>query len=155
MHPRQFGGNSPTPTPPRKGEGALVPLALGAVALSLAACAPKTRAPPPRPVELDCSLSFEALSAEIRAIPGLRPAPPEPGEPYRFYSTEDGQASYMITETGAPGHPAILMQARADGAERNTGCAYGDKQGYAQLMAYLTALKPAPKAHPSPTDSRP
>jgi hypothetical protein len=111
--------------------------------MSLAACAPKTEAPPPKPVELDCTLSFEALSAEITALPGLRPAPPEPGEPYRFYSTEDGQASYMITEKGAPGHPAILMQARVAGAERNTGCAYGDKKGYAQLMTYWQALKPS------------
>jgi hypothetical protein len=47
----------------------------------------------------------------------------------------------MITEPGAPGHPAILMQARVAGAERNTGCAYGDKKGYDQLMAYWTSLK--------------
>ena len=110
--------------------------------LTLVACAPKTEAPAlPAAVELDCSLGFEALAAKVTTQPGLKPAPQEPGEPYRFYSTADGQASYMITEKGAPGYPAILMQARAGAGERNTGCPFGDRKGYDKLMVYLTGLK--------------
>ena len=114
---------------------ALLPL----ISLSLAACAPKAK--PPAVVTLDCSQPFEALKAKITAQPGLNPAPQEPTEPYRAYSTADGHASYFITEPGAPAHPAILMQQAAAGAMTNTGCAYGDKAAYDQLMAYLTGLK--------------
>ena len=111
-----------------------------AVVLALAACAPKAAAP--AAVTLDCGQSFAALSAKIIAQPGLKPAPQEPTEPYRAYSTADGHASYFVTEPGAPAHPAILMQQVAgDGQMKNTGCAYGDKLAYDQLMAYLTGLK--------------
>jgi hypothetical protein len=93
-------------------------------------------------VALDCGQPFEALKARVTGQPGLRAAPPEPGEPIRAYSREDGKASYLITEPGAPGHPAILMQqVGADGTLRNTGCPYGDQAGYDQLMTYLTGLK--------------
>jgi hypothetical protein len=107
--------------------------------LSLCACAPKAK--PVATVVLDCSQPFETLKAKITAQPGLNPAPQEPTEPYRAYSTADGHASYFITEPGAPAHPAILMQQAAGGAMTNTGCAYGDKSAYDQLMAYLTGLK--------------
>jgi hypothetical protein len=93
-------------------------------------------------VQLDCAQPFEALKAKITAQPNLNPAPAEPGEPYRTYSTADGRASYFITEPGAPAHPAILMQqAQEGGAMKNSGCAYGDKAAYGQLMAYLASLK--------------
>jgi len=36
---------------------------------------------------------------------------------------------------------AILMQQATGGQMKNTGCAYGDKLAYDQLMAYLTGLK--------------
>jgi len=115
--------------------------ALGLIAfLLLGACAPKP-APAPAPLALDCAHSFEIQKARLIAQPNLTPAPPEPGEPYRFYSTADGGASYLITEPGAPGHPAILMQAAAGGAVTNTGCPYGDRKGYDDLMAYLDGLK--------------
>jgi hypothetical protein len=107
--------------------------------LSLGACAPKPK--PAAAVALDCSQPFAALRAKITAQPGLAPAPQEPTEPYRAYSTADGHASYFITEPGAPAHPAILMQQTAGGAMTNTGCPYGDKAAYDQLMAYLTGLK--------------
>ena len=108
-------------------------------ALSLCACAPKAK--PAAAVTLDCSQPFAALQAKITAQPGLAPAPQEPTEPYRAYSTADGHASYFITEAGAPAHPAILMQQTAGGAMKNTGCAYGDKAAYDRLMTYLTRLK--------------
>ena len=108
-------------------------------ALSLCACAPKAK--PAAAVTLDCSQPFAALQAKITAQPGLVPAPQEPTEPYRAYSTADGHASYFITEPGAPAHPAILMQQATGGAMTNTGCGWGDKAAYNQLVAYLTGLK--------------
>lgn len=105
---------------------------------ALAGCAPKAKAP--AAVALDCGQPFEALSAQITGQPGLKPAPEEAGEPYRVYSTADGRASYFITKPGAPAHPAILMQEAAAGQMKNTGCAYGDKAAYQELMAYLSGL---------------
>lgn len=117
-----------------------LPLTLALTAVALCACS--RNAPAPAPVQLDCSQPFDALKARITAQPGLDPAPPDPSEPYRAYSMADGGASYFITEPGAPAHPAILMQQVGErGAMKNTGCAYGDKAAYAQLMTYLTGLK--------------
>jgi hypothetical protein len=107
---------------------------------TLGACAPEPAAP--SAVTLDCSQPFETLEARILGQPGLSAAPVEPGEPYRTYSTLDGHASYFVTEPGAPAHPAILMQqAGQGGATKNTGCAYGDRAAFAQLMAYFNGLK--------------
>ena len=105
---------------------------------ALAACAPKAKAP--TAMALDCAQPFDAQVAKITGQPGLKPAPEEAGEPYRVYSTADGRASYFITKPGAPAHPAILMQEAAGGQMKNTGCAYGDKAAYQELMAYLTSL---------------
>ena len=120
------------------GPGAAAAFALAAFAL--AACAPKPSAP--AAVALDCAQGFAALTAKLAAQPGLKAAPQESSEPYRAYSTEDGQTSYFVTEPGAPAHPAILMQ-QVDGAGgmRDTGCRYGDKAAYDQLAAYLSGLK--------------
>ena len=45
---------------------------------------------------------------------------------------------------GAPGHPAVLKQeaVQMDGkkAMMTTGCPYGDREGYAQVLAYLQGL---------------
>ena len=100
-----------------RGRRALPLLALAA----LVACAPKANAP--AAVTLDCAQGFAALKGKIVAQPSLKPAPQEPSEPYRAYSTADGHASYFITEPGAPAHPAILMQQAANGQLKNTGCA--------------------------------
>jgi hypothetical protein len=108
--------------------------------LPLCACAPKPQAPPPV-VALDCSAPFEALAAKIVALPHLAPPSHAPGEPYTFYSTYDGHTSYLITQKGAPGHPAIMMQTAHGGEVVTTGCPYGDPKGYKQLMAYLEGLK--------------
>ncbi len=114
----------------------------GLVALAiLCACAPKGAAPPPAALSLDCAQPFEAQKARLTAQPNLTPAPHESAEPYRFYSTTDGRASYLITEAGAPGHPAIMMQAAKGGEVKTTGCAYGSRKGYDQLLAYLESLK--------------
>jgi hypothetical protein len=111
------------------------------LALPLCACAPKAEAPPPSVVALDCSLAFEALAAKIVALPHLAPPSHAAGEPYTFYSTEDGHTSYLITEKGAPGHPAIMMQTAHGGNVVTTGCPYGSPKGYKQLLAYLDSLK--------------
>jgi hypothetical protein len=116
-----------------------VPLAL-LLTLPLCACAPKAKAPP-GPLALDCALPFEAQAARLTAQPHLNPAPEDYAEPYKFYSTEDGHASYLITKKGAPGHPAILMQRAEGGGVATTGCPYGDKKRYEQLLAYLEGLK--------------
>jgi hypothetical protein len=110
--------------------------------LLLAACAPRKEAPAALPL-LACERGFEALSAEIAASPSLKQAPKEPGEPYRFYSAIAGGTSYVVTEPGAPGHPAILKQESVGGQMRDTGCPYGDRAGYEQVQAYLQSLRRA------------
>ena len=109
--------------------------------LMLAACSPKSEATSAAPLALDCKLDFKAQAARLIAQPNLTPPSHDPGEPYTFYSTNDGHASYLITEPGAPGHPAIMMQLAAGGTVRTSGCAYGNKRGYQQLLTYLDSLK--------------
>ncbi len=106
----------------------------------LVACAPKTE-PAFAPLALDCALPFDAQATKLTAQPHLVPAPHAPGEPYAYYSTEDGRTSYLITLKGAPGYPAILMQRANGGQVVTTGCPYGDPKGYKQLVAYLDSLK--------------
>jgi len=95
----------------------------------------------PEALKLDCKLDFKAQADRIIAQPNLAPPSHAPGEPYTFYSTTDGRASYLITEPGAPGHPAIMMQDAVGGQVKTTGCAYGNKRGYQQLLTYLDSLK--------------
>jgi hypothetical protein len=112
---------------------------LALLTLPLCARAPNVLAPAPT-FQLDCSLSFEA---QLRRLAGrqLTPAPQNPAEPFRLYSSPDGLVSFLITKSGAPGHPAIIMQ-RAEGSEvKTTGCPYGGKLGYPRLLAYLDTLK--------------
>ena len=116
---------------------ALIPL------IALQACAPE---PPParQKLVLDCSLPYETLAARVLAQPGLKPAPQERGEPYRFYNMEGGGEAFVLTHPGAPGHPAVFKQEAAQENGRkvmnNTGCAYGDKAGFDQVMTYLESL---------------
>lgn len=113
---------------------------LGGALLLTSACAPKpVEAPAPQPLTLDCVLGFEALSAKIAAEPGLTRAV-APGEPYRYYNAADGGVSYVVTEPGGAGHPAIVRQTATDKGMVEDGCAYGDKAGYDQLVAYLRSL---------------
>ena len=110
--------------------------------LTLAACSQKANGPAPVAyLDLDCTKPFEAQAAALVAQPQLRPAPKDPAEPYRFYSSADQRTSYLITEPGAPGHPAILMQAARGEGVKTTGCPYGDRKGYEQVLAYLEGLK--------------
>ena len=111
-------------------------------ALLLSACAPP-EPPQPPPLKLDCGLGFAALSTAIVAAPGMKPAVKERGEPFRYYNAQGGHSSFMITEPGAPGHPAILEQQVTSAGITNSGCAYGDQKGYAELVAYLEALAKA------------
>jgi hypothetical protein len=113
-----------------------------ALLLTVGACAPREQAPAALPL-LTCERGFETLAAEIAGSPSLKPAPKEPGEPYRFYSAIEGGTAYVVTEPGAPGHPAILKQEAAGGQVTNSGCPYGDKAGYAQVEAYLRSLRGA------------
>ena len=115
--------------------------ALALILPLLSACAPKPEATAPAAIALDCAQPFDAQSAAITAQPGLVPAPKEAGEPYRFYTTADGHVSYVVTEPGAPGHPALIRQDATGGQMKTTGCAYGNKRGYEQLRAYLDSLK--------------
>jgi hypothetical protein len=109
------------------------------LALAAAACAP-AEAPAPAALALDCAQPFEALKTRV-LTQTLTPAPKDPTQPYRFYSTEDGRGSYLITEPDAPAHPAILMQQAAGGKVTTTGCHYGDAKAYDQLAKYLDGLK--------------
>lgn len=111
--------------------------------LILTACAPEPEPIRPR-LALDCSLAYEALAAQVLAQPGLIPAPQERGEPYRFYNMQGGGEAFVLTQPGAPGHPAIFkqeaMQESGRKVMKNSGCAYGDKAGFDQVMAYLEGL---------------
>ena len=107
---------------------------------ALAACAEKADAPVAY-LDLDCAKPFDAQAAAIVAQPRLIPAPEDPAEPYRFYSSADGRTSYLITKAGAPGHPAIMLQKARGSDVVTTGCPYGDRKGYDQLHAYLDSLK--------------
>ena len=108
--------------------------------LALAACSQEADKPLTYS-DLDCAAPFEAQVSQLTAQAELIPAPQDPAEPYRYFSSGDGRVSYLITKPGAPGHPAIMMQ-RAKGTDViTTGCPYGDKLGYDQLHAYLESLK--------------
>ena len=108
--------------------------------LALAACAPAAD-PEPTYLGLNCDQPFEAQVAALTTQPDLIPAPKAPAEPYLFYSSADGRTSYLITVTGAPGHPAIMMQKAQGGEVITTGCPYGDRKGYDRIMDYLESLK--------------
>jgi hypothetical protein len=109
--------------------------------LPLAGCSQKTPDVAPTYLDLDCAKPFETQAAAIVAQPHLVPAPEDPAEPYRFYSSADGRTSYLITKAGAPGHPAIMLQKARGSDVVTTGCPYGDRKGYEQLHAYLDSLK--------------
>jgi hypothetical protein len=109
--------------------------------LALAACSQKSEDNAPQYLSLDCHKPFDDQAAAIRGQAHLNPAPHAPGEPYAYLSSDDGRTSYLITEPGAPGHPAILMQVAGGGDVKTTGCAYGNKRGYEQLRTYLDSLK--------------
>ncbi|ODT88475.1 hypothetical protein [Phenylobacterium sp. SCN 70-31] len=107
---------------------------------ALCACAPEPEARAAY-LDLDCSQPFDAHSAALISQSKLTPAPVEPAEPYRFYSSADGRTSYLITQATAPAHPAIMMQKARGTDVITTGCAYGDEAAYDQLLAYLDSLK--------------
>jgi hypothetical protein len=109
--------------------------------LSLCACAPEAPAQTDPAIGLDCSLPFDVQAAKITGQAGLTQAPHDPLEPYRFYSTPHGRVSYLITEPGSPGHPAIAMEVARHGGVDISGCPYGAKKGYDQIIAYLESLK--------------
>ena len=110
-----------------------------ALCLTLSACAQKPE-PPAAWLNLDCTKAFDAQRDAIVAQPGLVPAGEVGSEPYSYYSTPDGRVSYLITRKGSPAHPAIMIQ-RAQATITTTGCAYGSRKGYDQLLAYLESLK--------------
>jgi hypothetical protein len=109
------------------------------LALLACACAPD-KPPAAAAAALDCSTAFDALKTKVLEQP-LNPAPKDVSQPYRFYSTPNGQVSYLITEPDAPAHPAIMMQQARNGTVVTTGCRYGDATAYDQLMQYLDSLK--------------
>jgi hypothetical protein len=116
-------------------------IAAPVLALSmLCACSQKAEEQPVAYLDLDCAKPFDAQVAAIRAQPKLVPAGEVGAEPYSYYSSTDGRTSYLITRPGSPAHPAIMIQ-RASQGVKTTGCAYGSKRGYDELLAYLESLK--------------
>ena len=107
--------------------------------LTLAACSPKADAPVAY-LDLDCVKPFDAQVATIIAQPRLIPAGTVGAEPYSYYSAADGSVSYLITRKGSPAHPAIMIQ-RARNGVHTSGCAYGSKKAFDELLAYLEGLK--------------
>lgn len=106
-----------------------------------ASCSPRPQADSPVAYrDLDCAKPFDAEVAAIKGQPGLVPAGEVGSEPYSYYSSPDGRTSYLITRPGSPAHPAIMIQ-RARATVHTTGCAYGSKEGYEELLAYLESLK--------------
>jgi hypothetical protein len=108
--------------------------------LTLAACSQKAADAPVPYLDLDCAKPFDAQVAAITAQPRLVPAGTVGSEPYSYYSAVDGSVSYLVTRPGSPAHPAIMIQ-RAKGGVTTTGCAYGDRKAYDELLAYLDSLK--------------
>jgi hypothetical protein len=106
----------------------------------MAACSQKTAPREPTYLDLDCAKPFAAQVAAITAQPGLVAAGEVGSEPYSYYSSADGRVSYLITRKGSPAYPAIMIQ-KARASVTTTGCAYGSKKGYDQLLAYLESLK--------------
>jgi hypothetical protein len=109
------------------------------LAVLVCACAP-AKPPAQTGASLDCQAPFETLKTQVLARK-LNAAPIDASQPYRFYSTPNGQVSYLITEPDAPAHPAIMMQQAKDGTVVTTGCRYGDAGAYDQLKTYLDSLK--------------
>jgi hypothetical protein len=109
-------------------------------ALALAACSKTPGQARASYLDLDCAKPFDAQVAAIVAQPRLVPAGTVGAEPYSYYSAADGSASYLITRPGSPAHPAIMIQ-RAQNGVHTSGCAYGDKKAYDELLAYLENLK--------------
>jgi hypothetical protein len=109
---------------------------------ALTACAPKPPPAPPADFRIDCALGYDQLAARIAAIPGVKLAR-TPGEPYHYFNTADGHASYVVTLPGGAGHPAVIQQRASSDGMIQTGCAYGDRPGYDRLVAYLKSLAAA------------
>ena len=120
----------------RKGRRTVVLLAT----LALAACSSKPADVPVTYLDLDCAKPFDAQVATITAQPKLVPAGTVGSEPYSYYSSADGSVSYLVTRKGSPAHPAIMIQ-RARNGVHTSGCAYGSKKAYDELLAYLESLK--------------
>ncbi len=116
----------------------LATLLLIGSALHLSACAPKSPPQPP-PLQLDCALGYEVLASRIAALPGIRLAN-TPGEPYHYFNTPTGNASYVVTLEGGAGHPAVIAQFATPKGMVQKGCPYGDKAGYRKLLDYLQVL---------------
>ena len=128
------------PPRPYRGRKTLGIWAALAVLLTLGACSQDAEETVTY-LGLDCGQPFEAQAAALVAQPKLDPAPVEPAEPYRFYSSADGSVSYLITQASAPAHPAIMMQKAGGGTVKTTGCRYGGRKAYDELLAYLDSLK--------------
>ncbi len=111
---------------------------LAAVAWGLSACAPPPQ-PALAPFRLDCGLGYQTLARQIAVLPDIQLAK-APGEPYHYYNSADGQTSYVVTLPGGAGHPAIIQQRSTEQGMVDTGCAFGDRVGYNQLLAYLKSL---------------
>jgi hypothetical protein len=114
--------------------------AVPALLLTLAACSQKPAEQDLTYLDPDCAKPFDEQVAAIIAQPGLVPAGVVGSEPYSYYSSTDGHISYLITRKGSPAHPAIMIQKAGQGVT-TSGCAYGSKKGYDQLLAYLESLK--------------
>src|SRR5207245_917055 len=117
-----------------------------AALLALAACAPKQNTHGLEPLSLDCSQPFAAQAERITGQPGLKAAPKDPNEPYRYYSTEDGATSYLVTLPDAAGlqtRPAGRLHRARPAAQHER---LGERRGAGRLRLPLGAsggLSPA------------
>jgi hypothetical protein len=109
--------------------------------LALAACAPGDQATYQISVHfpLHCDQPFADQVRAIAAMPGGKRAQAS-GEPYDYFNAEGGQTSYVVTRPEAPAHPAILIQQVEGGVQKTTGCAYGDRKAFDDLLAYIQGL---------------
>ena len=105
---------------------------------ALAGCSPQVP-PPPAAFKLDCSLGYETLTDKIAALPGIQLAK-TPNEPYHYFNSPEGDASYVVTLKGGAGHPAVIAQYATPKGMQQSGCPYGDQIGYGKLTAYLQIL---------------
>ncbi len=96
------------------------------------------------PGELDCTLGYAKLKAEIEALPGIEPNATLEGSPYRALAHPPSYTLFTFTLPGAPGHPAIVRRHLVKQGDtvvlQNSACGFGDLAGFEELKREFNAL---------------